>query len=213
MNLGMTLRGLTGAIDPDQIGINGRMGGPLPQGMPPMAGVGGQSAQPQQGGGFFREGGMGRTLAGIIGDTLLQQSGGQAVYAPAMQARQQAAQAEAQWTRNRAADREDQLWEWQNKPATPQAPTEFERALEGSGVMRGTPQWSAAMAQRRDGILNPDPPITMTLPNGQLYVGPRSALPAALGGGGATPAPARPVGNLTPITGGPTPQASGTFRP
>ena len=217
MNLGMTLRGLTGAIDPDQNGINGRMGGPLPaqQGMPPMGGAGGPTVMPEGKPSFFAQGGMGRTLAGLIGDTLLQQADMAPVYSPMMQQRRQAEQAEAQWSRRqdatRTANREDQQWEWQNRPATPQAPTEFERALEGSGVQRGTPQWTQAMGQRATNILNPDPPITMTLPNGQMYVGPRSGLPAAVGGGAATPP--RPVGNLTPITGGPTPQASATFRP
>lgn len=57
-----------------------------------------------------------------------------------------------------------------------------------------------------------DPDVTVPLPNGQVYIGPRSGMAAAMGAqpaGGA--APARPVGGLTPIQGGPTPRASGGF--
>lgn len=167
----------------------------------------------QQGGGFFRQGGMGRTLAGIIGDTLLQQSGMARVYAPMQQAQQQAKQAEAQWTRRREADRADQQWEWANRPAPQRAPNDFESALEGSGVVRGSPQWAEAMRRRAENILNPDPQVTMTLPNGQMYVGPRSGLATAMGGGATPATPTAPVGRLTPVNGGPTQPASGNFRP
>lgn len=45
---------------------------------------------------FFGEGGVGRAIAGNIGDFLLQYSGMQPIYAPAMQQRQAAQQAEMQ---------------------------------------------------------------------------------------------------------------------
>jgi hypothetical protein len=56
-----------------------------------------------------------------------------------------------------------------------------------------------------------DPDVTVSLPNGQFYAGPRSGLSAALTGGMAPSAtPTAPVGKLRPI-GGPTPSASGGF--
>jgi hypothetical protein len=58
-----------------------------------------------------------------------------------------------------------------------------------------------------------DPDVFITLPNGQVYAGPRSGLAAAMMGGTPAPAaPPAPVGKLTPITnGGQTPRASGGF--
>lgn len=96
------------------------------------------------------------------------------------------------------------------------AMSEFERALEASGVARGTPQWVEAMVKRRDNFL--DPMTSVPLPGGQVYLGPRSGLSAVMGGGdpasggGGMAPPTAPVGKLTPIDGGPTPTASGGFR-
>jgi hypothetical protein len=54
-----------------------------------------------------------------------------------------------------------------------------------------------------------DPDVSIPLPDGRMYVGPRSGMAAALGQGGP---PKAPVGKLTPLgAGGPTPSASGSF--
>jgi hypothetical protein len=61
-----------------------------------------------------------------------------------------------------------------------------------------------------------DPIVTIPLPGGSTYVGPRSGMQAALGGGDPSSpqgaVPAAPVGKLTPIGGGPTQPASAGFR-
>lgn len=65
---------------------------------------------------FFGQGGVGRMIAGTIGDFLMQNAGMQPVYGPTvlqqrdMQERIRMAQAQ------RMQAREDKLWEWQNKP-------------------------------------------------------------------------------------------------
>jgi hypothetical protein len=52
-----------------------------------------------------------------------------------------------------------------------------------------------------------DPDVTVPLPNGQIYIGPRSGMAAALSG----VAPTQPVGKLTPITGDAGSNAGGGF--
>lgn len=101
----------------------------------------------------------------------------------------------------------------------PQKPTEFERELQGGGVMPGTPEWVRAMRQRV--ALKTDPETVVTLPGGGIFIGPRSELSAALTGGGGPvstgsggmPAPPK---TLPPDfdafdKGGPAPRAPGTF--
>lgn len=157
-------------------------------------------------GGFFREGGMGRTIAGLIGDALLQNADMAPVYAPMQRQRQQTAQEEAQWHRRREAERADKQWEWANKPKDDDGFTSMMRA---AGIDPNSDAGRAFYAQRlQRQVAEPD--VITTLPNGQLYAGPRSGLAAALTG--QTAPIAKPVGKLTPIAGGPTPPASGSFR-
>lgn len=92
----------------------------MPGDQPDYTPVPGLGAQPPQKGGFFKEGGMGRTIAGLIGDALLQQGGMAPVFSP-MQRQQQAMKAEdAQWSRRRQEANQDwmarQQWEIANKP-------------------------------------------------------------------------------------------------
>lgn len=157
--------------------------------------------------------GMGRHIAGAIGDFLLQQAEMQPIFAPAQRERQQAEAAEAQWHRQRQAGREDKQWEWQNKPQEARAPSELERVLQASGVQPGTPQWTQAMQQRAQSLLKPDPEIIQTLPNGQLYVGPRSGLAAALTGGGTAAAPETLPPDFDFDAGGPGGSPSGAGFP
>lgn len=80
----------------------------------------------------------------------------------------------------------------------PKQPGEFDEALAATGVLPGTPEYVKAMQQRRDNMLDP---IVIT-PQGPML---RSQVMGALS------PPTQPVGKLTLIPGGPTPQASGGF--
>jgi hypothetical protein len=66
--------------------------------------------------GFFGQGGIGRGIAGTIGDFLLQQSGMQPIYGPSVMQQRDAEErmrmAQQQWSQRR----EDMQWEWANKP-------------------------------------------------------------------------------------------------
>ncbi len=173
---------------------------PAPMGTPPQ----------QQSGGLFKQGSKGQIIAGIIGDTLASLSGGAPVFTQSLMQQRQRDQdmqaQEAQWTRRREADREDKQWEWQNKPREDDA---FSAMMRSAGIDPASDAGKAFYAQRlQKQVAEPD--VITTLPNGQLYAGPRSGLAQALTGGIASVA--KPVGKLTPIAGGPTP-ASGTFRP
>ena len=60
-----------------------------------------------------------------------------------------------------------------------------------------------------------DPMVTVPLSNGSVYSGPRSGLANAIAGvvgGGSTATPTKPVGKLTPITGGAASNGGGNFR-
>jgi hypothetical protein len=152
----------------------------------------------------------GQMIAGIIGDMLAAGSGGNPMFTQSLAVERQRAQdadaSEAQWTRRRQAENEDwtQRQQWQQAHPDP------------SPMLRDIAAWQSmtpeqvtafeAMKKAQQG----DPDVTVTLPNGQLYVGPKSGLGTALGGG----APPRPVGRLTPIEGGPGGSPSGAgFRP
>lgn len=131
----------------------------------------------EQPGGFFKEGGLGRYIAGAIGDALLQNAGMRPVFAPMQQQRQQMAAEDAIWTRRQALQRDqnraDKEWEWAHKPHEPSA---MERNL--STWQSWTPEQQAAYRDFNKG----DPFVTTTLPNGQFYAGPQSGLIGALTG-------------------------------
>ena len=159
---------------------------------------------------FFGEGGMGRILAGVIGDALAQNGGMRPVYAPMVQARQQAQAEEAQWSRRREADNEDwtQREQWKrNNPEPDISPMERDAAAWA----RMTPEARTGYGQMKQAGAG-DPDVFVTLSNGQVYAGPKSGLAQALMGGAPQGVPQAPVGNLRPI-GGSTPPASGNFRP
>lgn len=158
-------------------------------------------APKKKSGGMFAEGGAGRNIAGMIGDFLMAQAGMQPIYAPSMMQRQKQALEEAQYQR-RQSD-EEATWlkhqQWQRDNPMPGQPSEFETALTDSGTQPGTPEWTAAMKQRKDNMLDP---VVMT-PMGPML---RSQL---LQGGGAGLL-AAPGVTFTPI-GGPSPGGSGGF--
>jgi len=75
-----------------------------------------------------------------------------------------------------------------------------------------TPQEKATFAAYRDAN-TPEEPRMVTLPDGRAIFGTMDEIQRIIGGvsaGGATPA--RPVGNLTPVTGGSGGNVGGGFR-
>lgn len=161
-----------------------------------------------QGGGFFREGGMGRALAGALGDVLLQNAGMQPVYAPMQREKRQAQQEEVRWSRREQA--EDDRWmrreQWQR--ANPE-PTAMERNLRF---------WQSLPRDQQEAyreMTRNDPIVTTTLPNKQFYTGPQSGLIAALTGQVPQQSPGPKVGDVVADprkAGGPSQPATGSFR-
>lgn len=96
----------------------------------------------------------------------------------------------------------------------PPQPGEFERALQDSGVLPGTPEWAAKMQQRVGNML--DPLIVIPTPNGPLVTPRSQALmgggdPASAASGGASPPPVLPP-DFDFDEGGPV-ATPATFRP
>ncbi len=101
---------------------------PMPIGVQQMQ----QPAKPK----FFGEGGVGRAIAGSIGDFLLQNSGMQPIYAPSVLQQRDAAERERMAQQQQQRQRENFLFEEDYKRANPTQPqpTEFERMLAASGL-------------------------------------------------------------------------------
>lgn len=107
--------------------------------------------------------------------------------------------------------------EWGRMNPKPQAPTEFERTLQGAGIMPGTEPWTQAMQGKVQNTI--DPEVIVPLPGGQgTYIGPRSGLSSIMGGGDPVSSgqggASQPPPMLPPDFdfGGPTQPASGTFQ-
>lgn len=88
--------------------------------------------QPTRKPGMFGRGGIGRTIIGSIGDALVQESGGQPVYAPAVQQRREMdfnlqKVREAQQAQ---LDRQIQLAQWKLQNPEPATPPPEQRAYE-----------------------------------------------------------------------------------
>lgn len=85
---------------------------------------------------FFGQGGIGRGIAGTIGDVLLQRGGNAPIYAPAMQQQNRLMQQQKMAEQQRMQEREDFMFEQNYKRENPIAPqpTEFERILQASGL-------------------------------------------------------------------------------
>lgn len=157
---------------------------------------------------FFGEGGVGRGIAGNIGDFLLQYSGMQPIYQPAMQQKQAMAYDEQKRERSRLQDWNDKIAyaQWERDNPKPQAPTNFEQILDAAGVqgderiklLRMKAQNEAQGVPMAVDITNPDGSV------GRQYIRPGSI-------GGAPTAPAAPIGKLKPY-GGQTATPSGNFR-
>ena len=148
--------------------------------------------------GLFGKGGVGRAIAGTIGDFLMQRSGMAPVYAPTMmQERQAAAQAAAE-QRKRAEELADWRYKEDYKSANA-APDAFERALKGAGIDPASAEGQQLYRGRAEAMARDpnDEFVVVPIPGLGTYAGPRSGLQDAMGG-----APQRPVGKLTPMGGG-----------
>jgi hypothetical protein len=99
----------------------------------------------------------------------------------------------------------------------PATPGEFEQRLMASGVQQGTPQWVAANQAAVQNVT--DPIVNIPLPGGRVYVGPRSGIMAATGGGdpSSTAGASAPPATLPPDFdfggGGTAPAAPSPFHP
>jgi hypothetical protein len=148
----------------------------------------------------------GQIIAGIIGDALAGAAGRQPVFGQMVAQQHQRDDEMAQWGLQRRARLEDWQTQQDYQRAHPD-PSPMERDVQAWAAM--TPEQRVQyqdMQKAKEG----DPIVTITLPNGQMYSGPRSGLAQAMMGGGQMPQ--KPVGNLTPIDGGPTASPSGSFR-
>jgi hypothetical protein len=206
-----------------------------PQGIPAVTAPAAPQAKPNNGGGAFWK------ILGTIGDGLAVAGGAKPVYMPAMLDLQEKVNEE----RKTQAALAQQAAAYAGMGATPAevkflqsggkwsdihpAMGEFERTLQASGIQPGTAEWQANMARRRDNML--DPITSVPLPNGEIYMGPRSGLVQAATGL-APSAPDMPTinspsdamklppgtrfrmpdGRIGTVPGGPTQPASGGFR-
>lgn len=153
----------------------------------------------------------GQMIAGIIADMLAGAQGRQGSFAPMLNQRKQQEQEQAQWGLRRQADLED--YEAKQKIEQRYKLPEVPPMLRDVQTYMGMDEPQRQAWQQMNDMKRGDPDVFVTLPNGQVYAGPKSGLAAALTGGTLPAAPAAPVGKLRPLNGGPTPPASGTFRP
>jgi len=189
--------------------------GAAPSAAPTTGGIFGAAGRQGKGGqkgpSFFGEGGVGRNIAGMIGDVLMQYGGLQPAFAPAMQQRQQFQRQQELATANRDAERRAKLEDWvfqqqyeaaHPKPVNNDTVSDFDFIASKIGP-------EAANQYLRN--IAAGPPMMVENPDGTKTLYPRGAL------GGGPAAPTAPQTTLPPgykkrpRTGGPTPGASGTF--
>lgn len=196
-NSPMKPKGLLGMFAPGQSAI------PMPQGAD-MQASGHEyapSAIPQaRKPGFFAEGGIGRQIAGVLGDALLQQSGGQPIYLPNLMQQRAFQQRQQMMQEQRQNDWEDwqkqAQWKIDHEKPTPH----YWEANDGSLMTIG------AGGQPVKVYADPTPKYNW-VPDG-MGGGRYEAIP---GTGGAPQYPAKPVGKLTPMEGGEAGNGFGGF--
>lgn len=138
----------------------------------------------------------GQIIMGIIADALSGAAGHQGGFAQMLGQQREDDRVQAQWGLQRRARLEDWQAQQDYQHAHPD-PSPMERDVQTWARM--TPEQRAQyqdMQKAKEG----DPIVTITLPNGQMYSGPRSGLAAAMMGG--SQAPQRPVGRLSPLPDG-----------
>jgi hypothetical protein len=155
---------------------------------------------------FFGEGGVGRAIAGNIGDFLLQNSGMDPIYAPVMQQKQ----AMAYDQQRREADRVQGLQDWiakqeweRNNPAPVNNDTVNDYHFLASKL---GPE--AAKQYLRNIADGPPVAVDVANPDGSVT---RQFIPRSQMKGGGMVAPQAPVGKLKPY-GGPSATPTGGFR-
>lgn len=175
-------RGWTPPINP-QLGVDiARENGILPgdqRGLPQMP------QAPAKKPGLFGQGGVGRYMAGAIGDALLQNAGMQPIHAPAVQQAQQMAAALRQQSLKREQDWQDwvQRETWKRANPEPQAPNEFQRTLAMAGIDPNSAEGQQLARQRAESMArDPDDAfVVVPIPGRGTYAGPRSGLSDVFG--------------------------------
>jgi hypothetical protein len=113
---------------------------PMPQIQPPKPG-------------FFGEGGTGRTIAGILGDTLLRMGGSAPVYAPMMEMQRQREQQIADDQRRAALQL--QTWKAQREYNQANPDDQFTQYLVAGGIDPRSSQGQALYRQRAESMAAP----------------------------------------------------------
>lgn len=150
---------------------------------------------------FFGEGGVGRGIAGTVGDFLLASSGMRPIYAPAMQAQRDRQQQSQDFNRRQQAEMQQWIAQEQWKRANP-APAAPHYWTTNDGSL------AAIGPDGQPRVLYQDPTPKVDWITAQNPDGTKQLIPMPQGGG-FTP-PKAPVGKLTPM-GGASPAGSRTF--
>jgi hypothetical protein len=170
-------------------------------------------------GGFFGQGGVGRAIAGSIGDMLLQQSGAAPIFGPQQQMQQMMAFRQAEEQRRRAEQLADFRTQMQIRQQfeTPEKDA-FDRALSNAGIDPQSEQGVALYRQRAQTLAQgqPQEPRMVTLPDGRAVFGTMDEIRGILGGGAQGSTGQQVLGQSLPqgwtIEGGAGGNASGNFR-
>jgi len=168
-------------------------------------------------GGFFGKGGVGRGIAGTIGDVLLQQGGVAPIYGPQMQMQQMMAFRQAEEQRRRAAELADFRTQMQiRQEFQPTEKDAFDRALAAANIDPESEQGVALYRQRAMTLAQgqPQEPRMVTLPDGRAVFGTMDEIRGILSGSQASGP--QVLGQSLPegwqIEGGAGGNASGSFR-
>lgn len=159
-------RGWTPPINP-QLGVDiARENGILPgdqRGLPQMP------QAPAKKPGLFGQGGVGRYMAGAIGDALLQNAGMQPIHAPAVQQAQQMAAALRQQSLKREQDWQDwvQRETWKRANPMPSEDDQLTQYMRGAGIDPNSEQGRALYRQAAENKANP--PLWRQGADGQFY--------------------------------------------